>query len=157
MPSSSTTLETFPMLPTIGGFDGFNNDFMPELGLTSLFDLDQSREIQKTSFKPTESMKQPEDEQIIEIQEPENTRKTFSISRPRLVKENSDPPPTRKQFGISKPKLAEADAKGTYVKPNKIKKMSRTKLSTYPPTLVTTDKSVSWNLKPPGDTLRFGQ
>ena len=47
------------MIPTLGGFDGFTNDFgMPELGLTSLFDLDQSREITKSSFKPTESMRQ---------------------------------------------------------------------------------------------------
>ena len=40
---------------------------------------------------------------------------------------------------------AEISAKGTYVNPNKIKKMSRTKLSTYPPILLTTAKSVSYN------------
>ena len=86
MPSSTTT-EDFPMLPTLNGFDGFSsNGFgMPELGLTSLFDLDQSREITKTSFTPTESMRDQEEEEIIELQEPENTRKTFSISRPRLT------------------------------------------------------------------------
>ena len=108
MPSSTTT-EDFPMLPTLNGFDGFSsNGFgMPELGLTSLFDLDQSREITKTSFTPTESMRDQEEEEIIELQEPENTRKTFSISRPRLTsdtkiytgaalnKETKSEPPTK--------------------------------------------------------------
>ena len=156
MPSSTTT-EDFPMLPTLNGFDGFSsNGFgMPELGLTSLFDLDQSREITKTSFTPTESMRdQEEEEEIIELQEPENTRKTFSISRPRLTsdtkiytgaalnKETKSEPPT-KYGGISRPTLNEASAKGNYVKPHKIKKMSRVKMSTYAPSVVTTAKSVS--------------
>ena len=155
MPSSTTT-EDFPMLPTLNGFDGFSsNGFgMPELGLTSLFDLDQSREITKTSFTPTESMRDQEEEEIIELQEPENTRKTFSISRPRLTsdtkiytgaalnKEIKSEPPT-KYGGISRPTLSEASAKGNYVKPHKIKKMSRVKMSTYAPSVATTSKSVS--------------
>ena len=62
MPSSTNTIQSFPLLPTLNGFDGFSsNGFgMPELGLTSLFDLDQSQEITKTSFQPTESMREPE-------------------------------------------------------------------------------------------------
>jgi hypothetical protein len=158
MPSSTTT-EDFPMLPTLNGFDGFSsNGFgMPELGLTSLFDLDQSREITKTSFTPTESMRDQEEEEIIELQEPENTRKTFSISRPRLTSDTkvrtgatlnkeikSEEPPTNKYGDNSRPTLSEASAKGNYVKPHKIKKMSRIKLSTYAPSVVTTPKSVSF-------------
>ena len=150
MPSSTTT-EDFPMLPTLNGFDGFSsNGFgMPELGLTSLFDLDQSREITKTSFTPTESMRDQEEEEIIELQEPENTRKTFSISRPRLTSDTkvrtgaalnqeikSDPP--TKYGSVSRPTLSETSAKGNYVKPHKIKKMSRVKMSTYAPSVVTT-------------------
>ena len=170
MPSSTTT-EDFPMLPTLNGFDGFSsNGFgMPELGLTSLFDLDQSREITKTSFTPTESMRDQEEEAIIELQEPENTRKTFSISRPRLTsdtkvrtgaalnEEINSEPPTKKYGSVSRPTLSEASAKGNYVKPHKIKKMSRVKMSTYAPSVVTTTspKSVSFlpsNSHPPTNT-----
>merc|ERR1711899_360014 len=110
MPITTTNNQNFPMLPTLG-FDGFTNDFgMPELGLTSLFDLDQSREITKNSFKPTESMRQEEPvkevPQSIEIQKPDTTRKTFSISRPRVTpkKEPEAPSPSKKSFAISKPK-----------------------------------------------------
>ena len=69
-------------------------------------------------------------QQSIEIQKPDTTRKTFSISRPRVTskKEPEAPSPSKKSFAISKPKLAEISAKGTYVNPSKIKKMSRTKL-----------------------------
>ena len=63
-----------------------------------------------------------------------------------LNKEIKSEPPT-KYSGISRPTLSEASAKGNYVKPNKIKKMSRVKMSTYAPSVVTTPKSVSFFYK----------
>ena len=63
-----------------------------------------------------------------------------------MNKEIKSEPPT-KYSGISRPTLSEASAKGNYVKPNKIKKMSRVKMSTYAPSVVTTPKSVSFFYK----------
>ena len=101
-------------------FEGFKNDFMPELGLASLFDLNKQADMN---------------------QDLEMTKKTFSISRPKLSEKERDI--SRKQYEVTKPKLTEVPKIGTYVKPNKIKKMSRTKLTNKYSKKVTTIEPVN--------------
>ena len=68
---------------------------------------------------------------------------TFKVYTGAALNKEIKSEPSTKYGGISRPTLSEASAKGNYVKPHKIKKMSRVKMSTYAPSVVTTPQSVS--------------
>ena len=114
----STTTTEFDYIPT------FKTDFMPELGLTSLFEnLEQPNNDFKSMSTTFKYSPEPEKEEPKRI-------KTFSISRPKLSK-------TPKYSNKNTPKLKIADPEKPIShspgKPIKFKNMGRTKLSTYAP------------------------
>lgn len=121
--TTTVTTEDVPILPTLG-FNGFKNEFMPELGLTTLFDLDPMDDRKSSStFKSTET--EDQDESTTTLQRPRYS------STPRNVEE------PKKNFNLLKPKLKSVPKVGKPIKPGKMKKISRTKLSTYAPKVTT--------------------
>ena len=122
----STTTTEFDYIPT------FKNDFMPELGLTSLFENLEQPENDFKSMSSTTFQYSPEPEK----EEPTKKIKKFSISRPKLSKKT--PKYTSSNSNTTpKPKKAESSEKSSFQsakgRPIKLKNMGRTKLSTYAP------------------------